>query len=47
MMKSQILNKKKNIRQWLKNKPVGQAFQPAIKYGNFKPLRNEEFCFVE
>jgi hypothetical protein len=46
-MKSQILNKKKNIRKWLKNKPVGQAFQPAIKYGTLKPLKREELSFVE
>lgn len=46
-MKSQILNKKKNIRKWLKNKPVGQAFQPAIKYGTLKPLRRAELSFVQ
>jgi len=37
-MNSQALTKKMRIRKWLQKKPVGQAFQPAINYGNLKPL---------
>ena len=41
------MNKKKKIRKWLKDKPVGQAFQPAIKYGNLKPLLKEDLSIVQ
>jgi hypothetical protein len=51
-MNSQALNKKKRIKKWLQKKPVGQAFQPAeafqpaINYGNLKPLLKEDFSLV-
>ena len=42
-----VLSKKKKIRNWLKEKHVGQAFQPAITYGDFKPLLKEDLNIVQ
>ncbi len=41
-MNKQVLSKKKRVRKWLKYKPVGQAFQPAIAYGKLQPLLKED-----
>jgi len=46
-MNRQVLSKKKRVRKWLQNKPVGQAFQPAITYGNLKPLLKEDLSIVQ
>lgn len=45
-MKTHVLSKKERIKKWLQNKPVGQAFQPAITYGNLKPLLKEDLSLV-
>lgn len=51
-MNTQVLSKKERIKKWLENKPVGQAFQPAetfqpaINYGNLKPLLKEDLSLV-
>lgn len=46
-MNKHVLSKKKRVRKWLQNKPVGQAFQPAITYGNLKPLLKEDLSIVQ
>lgn len=45
-MNNYILNKKEKIKNWLQEKPVGQAFQPAITYGTLKPLLKEDLSLV-
>jgi len=51
-MNTQVLSKKERIKKWLQKKPVGQAFQPAeafqpaINYGNLKPLLKEDLSLV-